>query len=545
MSESQGKSSGVVWILVEHSSREASFEGVGKFLEKSGVEVHIVTMSEMLGSGLRDALSGGAERLLRGIRVATRGRNQDEDLVGAVKRARPDLLAVTSPRHVRALGLLESVSGISSLQVGVFADYNYDPAWTRSSVQAFVVPHETFKKRLTAEGIPAERVLLAGPAIQKRFGAELDRDAQRESLGLSSTRAVLVRAETLDTHLLEKLVFQGTLVDTDVRFIFHHNGDGAVANTLRRAAAQYGLKAAMFGKVDDLERYVVAADAVIASPRDPFIPEILALDRPLMLVGPQTDGEAQVDFLVGIGAARWVEDVLRLGSEIEHLLEPETLTALSEAAAGLSQTTGSADVAEALLEALEHRDAWRHPVTTTPTDDRPDDSPDDEPAGDGDATQSEKEDSPFEAIGDVAPSSSTREPSYAGISKAEAKDQLATLILTEREIEKKLAETEKQQARWRSRLEMAREWEENDLAAEAESILRGHMDEFDQLQKERASIQRQKNKLKEAALGGSPAGAADSGADSRLADIEKRFRKMEVDSDLDDLKDRIRRELGD
>lgn len=544
MSESKAQTGGVVWILVDHSSREATFEGVGKLLETHGVQVHVVTMSEVLGSGIRDALSGGAERLLRGLRVAMRGRNQDEDLVGAVKRARPDLLAVTSPSHVRALGLLESVSGISSLQVGVFADYDFDPGWTRSSVQAFIVPHESFRARLVSQGIPADRILVAGPAIQDRFSRELDREAERTSLGLSSTRAVLVRAETLDTHLLEKLVFQATLVDADVRFLFHHNGDGAVANTLRRAATQYGLKAAMFGKVDDLERYVLAADAVIASPGDPFVAEILALDRPLMLVGPQDAGAAQIEFLTNVGAARWVEDVLRLGSEIERLLEPETLEGLRKAAGELSQTQGSSQVADALITALEHREAWRH--APAPVDDPPGDTPpgDDPPADSEDAPA---QDSPFETIGETT-GTRTDEPSYTGISKAEAKDQLAGLILTEREIEKKLAETEKQQARWRSRLEMAREWNEQDLGAEAEAILRGYLDEFERLQSERRSVQRQKEKLKDAAAGGSGSRAAsstDSATEPSHADIEKRFRKMEVDSDLDDLKDRIRRETGD
>src|SRR5690606_22267911 len=103
------------------------------------------------------------------------------------------------------------------------------------------------------------------------------------------------------------------------------------------------------------------------------------------------------------------------------------------------------------------------------------------------------DDSPFESIGETS-TSATHEPSYAGISKAEAKDQLAALILSERDVEKRLAEAEKQQARWRGRLEMAREWKEDDLAAEAESILRGYLDEFEKLQTERAAITRQKDK---------------------------------------------------
>lgn len=558
MSKTEDKSGGIVWILVDHSSREAAFETVGSLLAEEGVETHIVTISEVLGSVARDAISGGAERLVRGLRVAMRGRNQDEDLIGAVRRARPDLLAVTNARYVRALGLLESLTGITSLQVGVFADYDFDPAWTRSSLEAFVVPHASFRDKLVKEGFPGDRVLVGGPAIQARFATEIDRDAEREAMKLGSTTTVLVRAETFETHLLEKLVFQATLVEQEARFVFHHNGDGAVASTLRRAASQYGLKAAMFGRVDDLERYVATADAVIASPRDPFVPEIMALDRPLLLVGPDHGATAQVEFLTELGAAAWVEDVLRLGSELDRFLEEDALKEACAAAAELSQTRGSEEVAEALLTALQQREQWQKtpapPDDVAPHDDDDEDQDASEAAEAHGTKEEEADNSPFESIGDSAPGdpgskrTDGSNADYSRISKAEAKDQLAALILTERDIERQLADAEKQQARWRGRLEMAREWDEDDLASEAESILRGYMDEAEKLQSERRSIQRQKEKLKEAALGGAGTGGSSPSGEvpeTKLADVEKRFRKMEVDNDLDDLKDRIRRELGD
>lgn len=555
MSDDAKKARGTIWILVDHSSREATYEGVADLLRSEpDVEAHTVTISEVLGSVARGALTGGAERLLRGLRVAMRGRAQDEDFLGAVKRARPDLLAVTNPRWVRALGLLESMSGIPALQIGVFPDYDFDETWCRSSLHGFVVPHDEFARRLRREGVAEHRILVAGPAIRASFARELDRAAERESFGFADDQqVVLVRAEALEATLLEKCVFQATLVERNARFVFHHNGDGAVASALRRAAAQYGLKAAMFGRVDDLERYVLAADAVVAGPRDPLVPEILALDRPLLFVGPDHGASAQIEFLADVGAAGSVQDVLRLGSELERFLEEGRLEAARAAAQELSRNDGSRLVADALLEALANREEWLaapHPVEepAPPTDDEGgDEQPrDEEPA------------SPFETIGTTtAPSepgesrteAPRHEPTLTGLSRAAAKEQLAALILSEREIERKLADAEKQQQRWRSRLEMAREWNEEDLAVEAEAILRGYLDEAESLQAERASILRQKEKLKQAALGGESRAAgpmSDGGAtESRLADVEKRFRKMEVDSDLDDLKDRIRRELGE
>ncbi len=546
MSEESKNVSGTVWILVDQSSREATYESVAALLrEEDGVEAQTVTISEVLGSVARGALSGGTERLLRGLRVAMKGRAQDEDFLGAVKRARPDLLAITNPRWVRALGLLESISGVPTLQVGVFPGYGHDEGWARSELHGFVVPHDSFADRLAREGVARSRILRGGPAIGAAYAREMDRAEERSALGFSGdVKVVLVRAETLDTTLLEKLVFQATLVDRPTRFVFHHNGDGAVAATLRKAASQYGLPAAMFGRVGDLERYVLAADAVLTAPQDPLVPEILALDRPLMLIGGAGEHRSQIDFLADMGAVRWVEDVLRVGSELERDLSDERLEQLSAAAADLSKTNGTRQVADALLEALREREAW---LAAPASRDEPAPSPEDDGSDEGGSEES-GESSPFETIGGVEDPQAPRDDSrpMGRLSKSEAKDQLAALILSEREIERKLADCEKQQQRWRDRLEMARDWEEEDLAKEAESILRGYLDEAEGLQAERASIARQKEKLKQAAGAPPSSGGSDAGSGSdHGSDVEKRFRKMEIDSDLDDLKDRIRRELGD
>lgn len=534
-----------VWILVDQSSRAETFESVAGHLESDGtIEAQIVTITEVLGTMARGALAGGAERLLRGLRVAFQGRG-DEDLVGAVKRDRPDLLVVTDPRYVRALGLLENLSGIPSLQVGVLPDYNMTPEWQKSPLQAFVVPHESFKRRLVDAGYPEDRVRVAGPPIQARFAEDVDRVAAREEFGFAEEQIVLVRANTFDAATLEKLVFQSTLVDSDARFVFHHDGDQSAASALRKAASQYGLRALMFGNVDDFQRYVAAADLVVGASNDPYVAEIVALDRPLLFVGDEGSHGEQVDFLTRESAASHVADLLRLGVEVDRCLKEESQKELTEAAARLSQKNGSKDVAEALAAALENREEWLV---------APDFTPAREPEG------GEEEDAPsggaFEVIGkdkSRGGESSSHEPDtdetqkkrdYSGISKSQAKEQLAAMILMERDLERRLEELERQQTRWRNRLELAREWNESDLAEEAEEILRGFMGEAEQVGGELGDIRKQKEKLKMAAHGrGGKAPVSETS--SRGSEMESRFRKMEVDKDLESLKDRIRRELGE
>ena len=79
--------------------------------------------------------------------------------------------------------------------------------------------------------------------------------------------------------------------------------------------------------------------------------------------------------------------------------------------------------------------------------------------------------------------------------------------------------------------------------------MRGYLREAEPLQQELQDVRRQKAKLKEAAGGGGrgpagPGGANGSGG-SRLSEVERRFRKMEEDRELDSLRDKISRELGE
>ncbi|MFU8802658.1 MAG: hypothetical protein ACNA8W_02505 [Bradymonadaceae bacterium] len=553
------ESTAAIWILVDHSTREGAFEEVLAHLEESGVEAQLVTITEVLGTVARDALAGGAERLLRGLRVAIRGRGVDEDLLGALRRGKPRILAIANAGHARTLNVLENVAGIDSLHLGILSDYDLPTAWLNSSLQGFIVPHETHRERLVGVGMDAERVLVAGPPVRKGVESDLDRDAVRAELGLGDDFVVLVRGDGFDVSTLEKLVFQCTLADRPVRFIFHHNGDGATAQTLRRASDQYRLKAAMFGRVDDLERYLLAADGVIVSPKEEWIPETVALSRPLLIVGKDEARSFQTDFLVGQGVARAVPDVVRLDSELDRFTDAEARAAMEEAATELGTRTGSQAVADALKVALEHSEAWRQPAVSEPVGEEPPDvAPvDEEPKVKG----------PFETIGSGADRS--REPreeppgggeaprrrDYSGISQAEAKEQLAQLILLERDVERRLSEIERQQERWRNRLDLAREWNEDDLAREAESVLRGYLAEAESLQTELGDVRLQKEKLRQAARsgpegrgdrpGGASAGQPGMDGERPSSHMESRFQKMEVDSDLKGLKDRIRRELGE
>ena len=118
---------------------------------------------------------------------------------------------------------------------------------------------------------------------------------------------------------------------------------------------------------------------------------------------------------------RWVDDVV----------------AFEEAAAQLSRTEGSRQVADALLTALDNRVEWRVAPRTPDRPPQPGDEPGEAPR-DGEDVPPKEESGPFETIGSEEPARtppgggsdgggdtdrSDREPAFSGISKAEAKDR--------------------------------------------------------------------------------------------------------------------------
>ena len=147
-------------------------------------------------------------------------------------------------------------------------------------------------------------------------------------------------------------------------------------------------------------------------------------------------------------------------------------------------------------------------------------------------------------------------PTASPLSAAQAKDELAALIMVERDLERKLTQAQRDQEQWYQRLELARQWNETELAVEAERRLHAHQNDAARFEEELERIRAQKDKLKSRVRasrgggGGGPRPPRPEGPPSPVGPPsgsrpapESRFRSMEVERDLSSLKERLRREL--
>ncbi|MEL6182754.1 MAG: hypothetical protein AAFS10_27605, partial [Myxococcota bacterium] len=273
----------------------------------------------------------------------------DQRLGAALRRGRPDVIVVTSPRYLRGLDLLTRFSGGNALRVGLLTDYNLSGAWLKAALNAYIIPDARLRRPLVDEGIDVSRLLVAGPPVPRAYETAPDADALRASFGLAEPEAgttVMVFCDEFDSAQLDKLVFQMSLVERPMTPIFYTGDDPSRAEALRRAAQRHGLLARRLGAVPNLQDFIAAAHLVVAPPTSQRIVHILALDRPLLLAGSAGDVANQTDFLLDQGCAWHTADILRLGADLEVALGAERLGALTEAAGHVGRVTGSVEVAD-------------------------------------------------------------------------------------------------------------------------------------------------------------------------------------------------------
>lgn len=500
-----------VWIVAKPgvASVDALAEGLGAAgyecttLAPGQVARHLV---QEAGGELIDSIRG----LLKGIR--------DGDPAPESEHAhQPHVVIVMTPKLFGATAAFARLTTNDVLRIGLVPDYALGRAWVDAPLHAWVVPVEAFVQPLVESGVDEHRVAVAGPPVPPDYAEAVQADALREEWGFTEAPVVLVHCDHADWDL-DRLAFQFSLLDAQVLPIFYTGGHAAVSDALRRGARKHGVEADMLGQVPSLRDFHAVADIVVMPADDPRVVDVLGLDRPVLLVG-EADVRTQVEFLTGAGAARHVPDVLRLGTELDLVCREDVLAALKQGAATIGKTDGTQTAVAAVIRLIEQREAMLSAQERAPESRR----------------------GPFERIG--APTKAIRLPGApagrptSSASTAEAKDELANLIMLEREAERKVTEAQRAVEQWGQRLELANEWNEVELAKEAQAHADRAQAEYKAAVESLERTRIQKEKLKESVR----RGRGDAIAPPNPGGAQ--FEDMEVERDLDALRKRLKDEL--
>lgn len=272
-------------------------------------------------------------------------------LVRLVRARRPDLIIHTHflpPAIVRAerFDIPEAV---------VVTDYAAHNLWLQPGVGRYFVATEEVAAHLQGVGVEDSRVRVSGIPISPRFRSLETKADARRALGLAPDRDVLLlMASGLEAGTFrDLLVWLKALKWPLTAFIICGRSSELVAIAERELLGYSGLITFLvLGFVEDIPRYMAAADLLIGKPGGLTTSEALASGLPLGVVSPYPlQEEANANFLLERGVGFRLEPLTITPYKLGHFFrDVQRREAMQRRAHDLARPGAASEVIRSLLD---------------------------------------------------------------------------------------------------------------------------------------------------------------------------------------------------
>ena len=273
------------------------------------------------------------------------------NLVRQVRRRAPEIIIHTHflpPAIVRA-------ERYDIPEVVVVTDYAAHNLWLQPGIKRYFVATHEVAAHLRAVGVGAERVCVSGIPISPRFGVLESKAAARAALGLAPGRDVLL----LMASGLDQLTLRSLLTSTkDLRWpltviVICGRSQALVAVAERELLGYHGLISfSVLGFVEEIPRYMAAADLLVGKPGGLTSSEALAAGLPFAVVNPYPlQEEANANFLLESGVGLRLEPLTVVAYKLRRYLEDtERRERMRRTALALAQPGAAGRVIASLLD---------------------------------------------------------------------------------------------------------------------------------------------------------------------------------------------------
>jgi processive 1,2-diacylglycerol beta-glucosyltransferase len=263
-------------------------------------------------------------------------------------------LAASSLSEVRRLGL-------GALPIlGLSSEERPDGAWARADLDAYAVIDEAAAEHLAGQGVDRARIAVTGLPVPRRWHhAARDRAELRLRHGIDPThRVVIIDVHGVPLSSVTTVLLQLGLMQDRVDVLFATGQDRRMAEHLRAEARRLSIRARMFGEVERAEEVWALADVMVAEAMEVDWVRATVLRTPVVLLGelPAAGAaRAAIDAALEHGAARRAATPMTLAAEVELLLRAERLDAARQALAPVAPENAASSIASRLAQLASHR----------------------------------------------------------------------------------------------------------------------------------------------------------------------------------------------
>jgi processive 1,2-diacylglycerol beta-glucosyltransferase len=273
-------------------------------------------------------------------------------LARLLARLAPDVVVSVHATPAVAMARLADRGVAVPPHVTVVTDFVAHSQWIAPEVHRYCVAAEEVRDDFIARGIKPERIVVTGVPLRADFETDGDRLAIRRALGLDpEPPVVLVMAGAQGTfgHLPR---IARTLVETPqpLQGVIITGTDPRVAAAVRRVTA--GTRIRTFGWVDDVHRWMSAADVLVSKAGGMTLAEAMALEVPLLAYGSLPGQERRNEtFAAAAGMALVARSPAELAAFLARVLaEPALRQRLRQRMRARRRPNATRDVVSVVLE---------------------------------------------------------------------------------------------------------------------------------------------------------------------------------------------------
>ena len=263
------------------------------------------------------------------------------NLLQYLDAARPDVVCGV---HWTFAGTLSDLKGAGRTAVPcltVITDYVSHGEWLHPHMDRYAVAHPEMRDGLLAWGVPAERIIVAGMPVARKFGPSLDRGHLKAGLGLTPGVPVILAMAGADATVgrLGDIVAVLARFPRPIQALVVCANAPRLAEHVRRLTARSPHRFHVSGFVDNVEELMAVGDVLITKAGGVTVSEALVTRLPMLLYGSIPGHEtSNARFLVDHGAALEAATPAELRGRLGELLaRPERLAAMRAAAAPLAR----------------------------------------------------------------------------------------------------------------------------------------------------------------------------------------------------------------
>ena len=263
-----------------------------------------------------------------------------------IKEIDPAAVVCTHFLPLEMIGDLKRKGEFSLPLACVVTDISPHTFWVSPYVDRYYVADFDTQRELRQKGILAERICVTGIPIDPVFASNVPASSARAELGLPEKPTVLLMSGGFGVGPVVAMLrsFSGLAADCSLVVVTGKNAE--LKSQCEEIAKTLSVNVTVYGFVDFVHKLMDAADFVVTKPGGLTMSEILAKEKPMMLVSPIPGQEQRnCEYLLERGAATRLYDFADAAYYINRLLcDDARLKAMSLAARQIARPNAAIEI---------------------------------------------------------------------------------------------------------------------------------------------------------------------------------------------------------